>query len=142
MQALFHFWSNIIYQLVNKGKPVNTLCTRHIMIQFSIFRTEPSNALNRTQQHFCRNYCARADKLLQGTLRIKFQENLTKRTRVLRMPFFALNTFQGCVLDSFCSQKRSLGASLNYNRDCRVASIADLAHFPVSVRQLDGKTCQ
>ena len=89
MQALFHFWSNIIYQLVNKGKPVNTLCTRHIMIQFSIFRTEPSNALNRTQQHFCRNYCARADKLLQGTLRIKFQENLTKRTRVLWTPFLS-----------------------------------------------------
>ena len=89
MQALFHFWNNIIYQLVNKGKPVNTLCTRHIMIQFSIFRTEPSNALNRTQQHFCRNYCARADKLLQGTLRIRFQENLTTCTRVLWTPFLS-----------------------------------------------------
>ena len=48
-------------------------------------------------------------------------------------------TFQGCILDSLGSQKWPLRASLDHDGNCRVASIADLTHFLVSVRQLDSQ---
>ena len=50
-------------------------------------------------------------------------------------------TFQGGVLDSLCSQKWSLGPSLDHDGDRRVAAVADLPHFLVGVRQLDGQPC-
>ena len=54
---------------------------------------------------------------------------------------FACVTFQGGVLDSLCSQKWPLGSSLDYDGDGRVAAVADLSHFLVRVRQLDGEPC-